>query len=149
MESKSPLIKLKFLLSFLLILYIWIPSAPFSQEIETISLKTHSLLAIPVPNPMDMAKIFPGNPYQVTDHRFVLQFYFNGKDIYGIIFKRDKENSIFMHWCFFRSCEESPYDIQTKIVGSFTPPYDQFFFSGHLPPKLNYNFKGLRFYTVK
>lgn len=149
MEPKIPFSKFKRILSFLLILIIWQPSILFSQEIENISLKTYGQLAIPVPNPIDMTKIFPGNSYQVTEPKFILQFYFNGKDIYGVILKRDKEVSIFLHWCFFRSCEESPYDIKTKIASALTPPYDQLFFSGHLPPKLNYNFKGLKLYTVE
>ncbi len=149
MEPKFSVNNLKLLLSFLLILFIWKPSVPFSQEIKTISLKTYQELSILVPNPMDLTKISPGNTYQVTDPKFVLQFYFNGKDAYGVIFKRDKEYSLFMHWCFFKSCEESPYDINIKIATALTPPYDQLFFSARLPPKLNYRFKGLKFYTVK
>ncbi len=149
MESKILISKIKWLLSCLLVLFIWQPSAPLSQEIKNISLKTYSQLAIPVPGLIDMSKISPGNSYQVTDPKFILQFYFNGKDIYGVIFNRNKEVSIFMQWCFFKSCEESAYNIKSKIASALIPPYDQLFFSGNLPPKLNYNFKGLRFYTVK
>lgn len=149
MKRKLFFNKFKLCLSFLLITFFWKPSVPFSQEIEKVSLKTYKQLSIQVPNPMDLEKISPGNTYQVTDPKFVLQFYFNGKDAYGVIFKRDKEYSLFMHWCFFRSCEESAYDIKMKIASALRPPYDQLFFSAKLPPKLNYRFKGLRFYTVK
>lgn len=148
MEPEISFTKLKLLLSFLLILLIWKPSAPFSQEIENISLQTYSQLAIPVPNPVDMTKISPGKSYQVTNPKFILQFFFDGKDIYGIIIKREKERSIFLHWCLFRSCEESPYDYKFKIAAAFTPPYDQFFFSAKLPVNLKYRFQGLKFYTV-
>jgi hypothetical protein len=149
MESEISFSKFKLWLSFLLILFIWQPSATFSWEIENISLKTYNTLSTPVPNPMDMTKISSGNAYQVTDSKFILQFFFDGKDIYGIILKRDKEVSIFMHWCFFQSCEESPYDIKIKIVNALTPPYDQAFFNAKLPAKLNFRFKGLRFYTTR
>ena len=149
MEPEISFTKLKFLLSFLLILLIWKPSASFPQEIENISLNTYSQLAIPVPNPIDMTTISPGKSYQVTDPKFILQFFFDGKGIYGIIIKREKENSIFLHWCLFRSCEESRYDYKLKIASAFTPPYEQFFFSAKLLPKLQYRFQGLKFYTVK
>ena len=109
-------------LSFLLIVFVFKPSTIFSSETENISLKTYSQLAIPVPNPMDMTKLSPGKSYQVTHPKFILQFFFDGKDIYGIIFKREKGNSIFIHWCFFRSCEESPYDYNLKIADASTPP---------------------------
>lgn len=149
MEPEISHNKFKRWLSFLLILMIWAPSVAVSGEIENISLKTYNTLSTPVPNPMDMTKISSGNEYQVTDTKFILQFFFDGTDVYGIILKRDKEVSIFMHWCFFQSCEESPYDIKIKIVSAFTPPYDQFFFNTKLPPKLNFRFKGLRFYTTR
>jgi len=149
MEPKISFTQLKLLLSFLLIIAIGKPSALFSQEIENISLRTYKQLAIPVPNPIDMTKISPGKTYQVTDPKFILQFYFDGKDIYGIIFKREKESSIFLHWCFFRSCEESPYDYKTKIAAALTPPYDQTFFEAKLPANLKYRFMGLQFYTVR
>lgn len=149
MEPEISFTKPKLLLVFLLILFIWYPSAPFSQEIENISLKTYNQLAIPVPNPIDMTKISPGKSYQVTDPKFILQFFFDGKDIYGIILKREKESSIFLHWCLFRTCEESPYDYKLKIASAFTPPYDQYFFSAKLPANLKYRFQGLKFYTVR
>jgi hypothetical protein len=148
MESEIFRTKFKLLLSSLLILFIWQPSAPFSQEIETVSLKTYKQLSIPVPNQMDLTKISPGKGYQVADSEFILQFYYDGNDIYGVILKRDKKVSIFMHWCFFRSCDESPYDIKLKIASAWTPPYDQTFFNAKLPEKLNYRFQGLKFYTT-
>ena len=136
-------------MSLLLIHFLWQPSATFSQEIESISLKTYKQLSIPVPSHMDLTKISPGKGYQVTDPWFILQFYFDGKDVYGVILKRDKEVSIFMQWCFFRSCEESPYNFKLKIATAGKPPYDQTFFNAKLPAKLNYRFQGLKFYTVR
>jgi hypothetical protein len=149
MQTEHSQVKFKLWLSFLLIFLILQPSRLFSQEIESISLKTYKQLSTPVPNHMDLTKISPGKGYQVTDPDFILQFYYDGNDIYGIILKRDKEVSIFMHWCFFRSCEESPYDIKLKIATAWTPPYDQTFFNAKLPAKLNYRFQGLEFYTVR
>lgn len=136
-------------LSLLLIVFILKPSTLFSSDAENISLKTYSQLAIPVPNPMDLTKLSPGKSYQVTHPEFILQFFFNGNDIYGIILKREKEISIHMHWCFFRSCEESPYDYKLRIADAFVPPYDQTFFNAKIPPKLRYKFQGLEFYTVR
>lgn len=149
MQPEISRYKYKLLLSFLLTLFIWQPSAPFSQEIENVSLKTYKQLSTPVPSHMDLTKISPGKGYQVTDSEFILQFYYDGNNTYGIILKRDKKVSIFMHWCFFRSCEESPYDIKFKIAAAWTPPYDQTFFNAKLPAKLNYKFQGLKFYTVR
>lgn len=136
-------------LSFLLLVIIFKPSTLLSRETQNISLKTYSNLAIPVTNPMDLTKLSPGKSYQVTHPKFILQFFFDGKDIYGIILKREKEVSIFMHWCFFRSCEESPYNYKLKIADAFNPPYDQTFFTANLPHKLRYKFQGLEFYTVR
>jgi hypothetical protein len=149
MQSEISRTKFNLGLSFLLILFFCQPLAPFAQEIENVSLKTYKQLSTPVPNHMDLTKISPGKGYQVTDSEFILQFYYDGNDIYGIIFKRDKEVSIFIHWCFFRSCEESPYDIKLKIASAWVPPYDQTFFNAKLPEKLQYRFQGLKFYTVR
>ncbi len=149
MESEISGNKSKWGLSFLLILFLWQPSAPFSQEVENISLNTYKELSIPVPNLIDMSKISPGKGYQVTDPSFILQFFYDGNDIYGVILKREKEVSIFIHWCFFKSCEESSYDIKYKIAKARTPPYDQTFFNAKLPENLNYRFQGLKFYTVR
>lgn len=149
MESEISRYKFKLLLPFLLTLFIWQPASSISQEFENVSLKTYKQLSIPIQNPMDLTKISPGKGYQVTDSEFILQFFYDGNSIYGIILKRDKEVSIFMHWCFFRSCEESPYDIKTKIASARTPPYDQTFFNAKLPANLNYRFQGLKFYTVQ
>jgi hypothetical protein len=153
MEFKISHHKIQRLLSLLLLLVVWSPSTPLSQPvsntIENISINSYKQLAVPVPNPMDMTKISQGSSYQVTDPKFLLQFFFDGKSIFGIIFKREKESSLFLHWCFFRSCEESTYDIKQKIASAFTPPYDQAFFTAKLPPNLSYQFQGLKFYTVK
>jgi hypothetical protein len=125
------------------------PSTTFSNEPETISLKTYPQLALPFPNPMDLTKMATGKSYQVTHSDFILQFFSDGKNIYGIILKRKKEVSIYIHWCFFKSCEESSYDYKLKIANAFTPPYDQTFFTAKLPPQMKYQFQGLEFFTLK
>jgi len=129
--------------------FILTPSLIFSSEAEKISLKRYRQLALPVSNPMDMTKLSNGQSYQVTHARFILQFYIDGKNTYGVILKRKKDDSIYMHWCLFRDCEESPYDYKFKIANAFTPPYDQMFFTAKLPPQIKYQFQGLEFYTLK
>ncbi len=116
---------------------------------EPVSLKTYPELAIPVPNPVDMTKLPVGKTFQIADPQFVLQFFFNGRDIYGVILKREKEHTIFLHLCFFRSCEESKYDYIEKIVSPFEPPYEKMFFSVKLPRQKNYEFQGLEFFSIK
>ncbi|GJL80257.1 MAG: hypothetical protein NPINA01_32460 [Nitrospinaceae bacterium] len=135
--------------SVLVLLFFCYPSPLFSNESEKISLKTYPQLAIPAPNPMDLTELPTGKSFQITHPDFILQFFFNGKVIYGVILKRSKEISIYIHWCFFRTCEESPYDYKVKIADAFTPPYDQTFFTGKLPAQIKYQFQGLEFFTLK
>ncbi len=149
-EKKTSLFpQLKFCLSILAMVLFYSPPIASSNEPETISLKTYPQLALPFPNPMDLTQMATGKSYQVTHADFVLQFFSDGKNIYGIILKRKKEVSIYIHWCFFRSCEESSYDYKLKIADAFTPPYDQTFFNAKLPPHMKYQFQGLEFYTLK
>lgn len=146
-ENPFCLLQFRHCLSLLLVVFILIPSITFSNEPETISLKTYPQLALPFPNPMDLTKMDLGKSYQVTHTDFLLQFFSDGKNIYGIILKRKKEVSMYIHWCFFRSCEESSYDYKLKIANAFTPPYDQMFFTAKLPPNIKYQFQGLEFFT--
>ncbi len=139
-----------------LCLHLWIlplvpavSSASPAIGLQKVSLKKYELLSIPVPNPMEMAKLPRGKTYQVSHPHFVLQFFFTGTDIYGIIFKRDKKYSLFLRWCFFRSCEESKYDYKVMIAKAFDPPFDQDFFMIRLPVKFSYKFQGLDFTTSK
>lgn len=130
----------------LLILFLLITP---SSGVEKISLNSYPILSLPVPNPMDLTVLPSKKTFQVTNSHFILQFFFAGGEIYGIIFKRDKDYSIHMRWCFFRSCEESSYDYTSVIAPAHKPPFDQGFFSAKLPPQIKYRFQGLEFRAVK
>jgi len=141
--------RFKLCLSLFAMALLYSPSLSSSNALETVSLKTYPQRAFPFPNPIDLTKLATGKSYQVTHSEFVLQFFSDGKNIYGIILKRNKDVSIFIHWCFFRSCEESSYDYKLKIANAFTPPYDQTFFTAKLPPQMKYKFQGLEFSAVR
>ena len=116
-----------------------------SYALEKISLKEYRALSLKVPNPMETAKLQSGKTFQVNHEEFVLQFFFNERDIFGYILKRNKSRPIHFRWCFFRSCEESPYDFKKVIAQAFNPPYDSGFFSIKFPRYLNYSFQGIEF----
>ena len=105
--------------------------------------------SIPVPNPMETAKLQARETFQVNHEEFILQFFFNGRDIFGYILKRNKSRPIHFRWCFFRNCEESPYDFNKVIAEAFNPPYDSDFFSIKFPSYLNYSFQGMMFSSPK
>jgi len=151
MQKKKPSLfpQLKLCLLILAMVLFFSPSLSLSNEPEIISLKTYPELALPFVNPMDMTQMASGKSYQMTHSDFILQFFSDGKNIYGIILKRKKEVSIYIHWCFFKNCEESSYDYKLKIADAFTPPYDQTFFTAKLPPHMKYKFQGLEFFTLK
>ena len=113
--------------------------------IKNISLRTHSNTGVTVLNPMEIAKLPKKKTYQVTHEAFTLQFFFNEKDIFGIILKRNKSRPIHFRWCFFRSCEESPHDYKKVIAEIYGPPFDNGFFSIPNPFYLNYSFQGIEF----
>ena len=117
--------------------------------VEKISLKKYPHLGIPVSNPVNLKDLPKGKTFQVKLPHVLLQFFFNGQDIFGVIFKRDKRYPIFLRWCFFRNCEESPYDYKSVIADAYSPPFDQNFFSVKFPPLLQYEFQGLDFTTPK
>ena len=131
--------------SFALLIFAALSLAPPATAIETVALKKYPHLAIPVPNPMVVAKLPYGKTYQVTHPQFVLQFFFNGKNVMGFIFKRNTNYPIYLRWCFFKSCEPSPYDYKSAIAESYSPPFDQNFFEVTFPPQIQYNFQGLEF----
>jgi len=78
---------------------------------DTISLKQYSVLNIPVPSKVDITKLPTGKTFQVNHSQFTLQFFFNNRDIFGFIFKRKPGTGIIAHLCFYRSCEETSYDL--------------------------------------
>ena len=117
--------------------------------LETISLKQYSFRNIPVPSRVDITKLPIGKVFQVNHSQFTLQFFFNNRDIFGFIFKRKPNVGIIAHLCFYRSCEETSYDLRNVIAKPFEPPYDKTFFSIKFPQKLQYNFQGLEFLPLK
>ena len=117
--------------------------------LETISLKQYSFLNIPVPSRVDITKLPIGKVFQVNHSQFTLQFFFNNRDIFGFIFKRKPNVGIIAHLCFYRSCEETSYDLRNVIAKPFEPPYDKTFFSIKFPQKLQYDFQGLEFLPHK
>ena len=120
-----------------------------SLAINKISLKKYPQLSIQVPNPMETAKLPPRKTFQINHEDFVLQFFFNERDIFGYILKRNKSRPIHFRWCFFRSCEENPYDFKKVIAEAFNPPYSSGFFSIKFPAYLNYSFQGIKFSSPK
>jgi len=112
---------------------------------DQVSLRKYPELSIPVPNPMETAKLPARKTFQVNHQEFVLQFFFNGRDIFGYILKRNKKRPIHFRWCFFRTCEESPHDFKKVIAQAFSPPYSSGFFSIKFPSYLNYSFQGMEF----
>ena len=117
--------------------------------LETISLKQYSDLNILVPSKVDLTKLPIGKVFQVNHSQFTLQFFFNNRDIFGFIFKRKPDTGIIAHLCFYRSCEETAYDLRNVIAKPFEPPYDKTFFSIKFPQKLQYDFQGLEFLPHK
>jgi len=112
---------------------------------DQVSLRKYPELSIPVPNPMETAKLPARKTFQVNHQEFVLQFFFNGRDIFGYILKRNKKRPIHFRWCFFRTCEESPYDFKKVIAQAFNPPFSSGFFAIKFPSYLRYSFQGMEF----
>jgi len=117
--------------------------------LDTISFKQYSDLNILVPSKVDLTKLPIGKVFQVNHSQFTLQFFFNNRDIFGFIFKRKPNTGIIAHLCFYRSCEETSYDLRNVIAKPFEPPYDKTFFSIKFPQKLQYDFQGLEFLPHK
>ena len=132
---------------FICILFLLIANP--SLAINKISLKKYPQLSIQVPNPMETAKLPPRKTFQVNHEDFILQFFFNERDIFGYILKRNKSRPIHFRWCFFRTCEESTYDFKKVIAEAFNPPFSSGFFSIKFPAYLNYSFQGIKFSSPK
>jgi hypothetical protein len=145
-KDTPPLIK-QTLLTAIFLLPTWLdPYLPLqAMEMENISFKNQNNTGIIVFNPMEIAKLPPKKTYQVNHEAFTLQFFFNEKDIFGFILKRDKRRPIHFRWCFFRSCEESPYDYKKVIAETYNPPFTRGFFTIPNPFYLNYSFQGIEF----
>ena len=127
-------------LSILLTLF-----SPNLWAIENVSLKIHPQTGVIVDNPMEIKSLPHRKTYQVNHEAFTLQFFFNEKDIFGVILKRDERRPIHFRWCLFRSCEESRHDYKKVIAESSSPPFVQGFFSIPYPFYLTYGFQGIEF----
>ena len=130
-------------------LYLLLTTPSLSWAINKVSLKNYPQLSVTVPNPMETAKLPARKTFQVNHEDFVLQFFFNERDIFGYILKREKKHPIHFRWCFFRSCEESPYDFKKVIAEPFSPPFASGFFSIRFPSYLHYSFQGIEFSSPK
>ena len=118
--------------------------------LDTISFKQYSDLNILVPSKVDLTKLPRRKVFQVNHSQFTLQFFFNNnRDIFGFIFKRKPGTGIMARLCFYRSCEETSYDLRDVIAMPFEPPYDKTFFSIKFPHRLQYEFQGLEFLPHK
>ena len=124
-------------------LYPALPAFSF----EKISLKTYKSTAIKINNPVDLTRLQINKTFQVNSRDFILQFFFSGPDILGIIFKRNLDKSLMMRWCFFRNCEESPFDYVSVIGPRNGPPLANGFFQIKHPPGMDYRFQGLNFFS--
>ena len=133
----------------ILTLHLLLITPSLSWAINKVSLKNYPQLSITVPNPMETSKLPPRKTFQVNHEDFVLQFFFNERDIFGYILKREKQYPIHFRWCFFRSCEESPYDFKKVIAEPFSPPLASGFFSIRFPSYLHYSFQGIEFSSPK
>lgn len=142
-----PSIPEKILLIFVAVLLIGFQWATPAHSFENISLKKYKNQAIKVDNPVDLTRLSINKTFQVNSPDFVLQFFFNGPDVLGIIFKRNLDKALFVKWCFFRNCEDSPFDYVSVIAQPHGPPLANGFFETKFPPRLNYHFQGLLFFT--
>ena len=136
-----------FLSSTIAFIVLVVPNNTYS--IESISFNQQDRKTTLVPNKIDLTKLPRGEIYKVVHEDFILQFFFNNRDIFGYIFKRKKNIGIMAQLCLYRSCEETSYDFRKVIARPFEPPYNNDFFSVKFPQNLQYNFQGLEFLPYK
>ena len=148
-SSSNLLTKSRSWIGSITIVFILLVAPNNAYCFDTISLKQYSILNIPVPSKVDITKLPIGKTFQVNHTQFTLQFFFNNRDIFGFIFKRKSNIGIIAHLCFYRSCEETSYDLRKVVAKPHEPPYDKTFFSVKLPPNLQYEFQGLEFLPHK
>ena len=148
--SSYSLTNSRYWIGSIIIVFILLITTNNAYCLETISLKQYSDLNTLVPSKVDLTKLPIGKVFQVNHSQFTLQFFFNNnRDIFGYIFKRKPNTGIIAHLCFYRSCEETSYDLRNVIAKAFEPPYDKTFFSIKFPQKLQYEFQGLEFLPHK
>ncbi len=142
-EATLPLKPISRIICLLLTCLIISPTCLWAME--KVSLKTSPNTEVKVPNPMEISKLPRRMTYRVNHKDFSLLFFFNDKDIFGLILKRNKRRPIHFRWCFFRSCEESQHDYKKVIAEAFNPPFNEDFFSLPYPFYLTYSFQGIEF----
>ena len=137
----------KTLIAIVIIFIIGFQLTSPAYSFENISLKRYKTQAIKTDNPVDLTRLPLNKTFQVNSPDFVLQFFFSGPDVLGIIFKRNLDKALFVKWCFFRNCEESPFDYVSVIAQPHSPPLANGFFETKFPSGLSYHFQALHFYT--
>ena len=148
MPNKTrPLLPIQALLIIYLLPILLNVSPAYLWALEKVSLKTYPNKGVIVPNPMEIAKLPTRKTYQVNHEAFNLLFFFNDKDIFGFILKRNKRRPIHFRWCFFRTCEESRHDYKKVIAEPSNPPFADGFFTIPYPLYLPYGFQGIEFHS--
>ena len=129
LQCKFPITTQKTLILTAMIFFIGfqLPVTP-AYSFENISLKKYKTQAIKVDNPVDLTRLPLNKTFQANSPDFVLQFFFTGPDVLGIIFKRNLDKALFVRWCFFRNCEESPFDYVSVIAQPSWPSPGEWFF---------------------
>ena len=122
---------------------MWVPTNSNAQTL--VSLKQFATKAIAVSNPVNLMDLPLGGIFQINHPKFTLQFFQEGIRVRGIIFKRDPDSPILIRWCFFRNCEESPFDYKAVLAQRHEKPFNEDFFQVMLPAKLKYKFQGMHF----
>ena len=133
----------------IIIAYTILPIPQNADCLDSISFNQQTENSILVTSKMDLTKLPRGEIYKVVHDDFILQFFFNNRDIFGYIFKRKPNIGIKAHLCLYRSCEDTSYDLRKVIAKPFEPPFDKSFFSVKFPQKLQYKFQGLEFLSHK
>ena len=116
---------------------------------DTMPIKEDSDRSIEVSSKVDLTKLPLGETFKVRHPKFTLQYFFNNRDVFGFILRRQPSFGIVVHLCFFRSCEESPFDINELIAMPQDPQKERAFFSVRLPHGLQYEFQGMEFLPVR
>lgn len=122
---------------------LYLPAVSCGQELA--SLSQYKTKAVLIQNPVDLTRLPVGEVYQINSAHFIIQFFFSGKVILGAVLKRDKKYPIHIRWCFFRSCEPSPYDYKAVLAQAYQKPLNEDAFQVRLPVKFDYKFQGLHF----
>ncbi|PIQ97010.1 MAG: hypothetical protein COV67_06540 [Nitrospinae bacterium CG11_big_fil_rev_8_21_14_0_20_56_8] len=132
----------------LLTLILAPPSISWAEEPQPVSFKDYASPPLVISNPVDVTSLPPERLYQVNGSGFILQFFFNGRNLMGKMVKRDINHPILVRWCFFRSCEESPFDYISIIVLPYYP-LEQEFFRVIFPAGIHHEFQGLYFFSPR